>query len=440
MVRTYTDITKRRVSSDLVNYFARHDALTKLVNRRVFEERLVAAIEASRGTGGNVALLYMDLDRFKAVNDTRGHSVGDRLLMEAAARMCSAVRNTDTVARMGGDEFAILQPLIPDVTAAEVLAQRLIQVVSKPYKIDGIPCLVGLSIGIAIFPKDSDDVGLLLRHADTALYRTKSDCRGTYLMFEDSMEGRQRELFEMEGDLRDAFQLNQLEIFYQPIVNSKTRKIVAFEALLRWQHKSGRDVSPHEFVPIAEMSGLIIPIGLWVLENACVEAASWHNELSIAVNLSPVQFRHGDLITQIKGVLERTGLPAQRLTLEITEGILLEGTQEVLTTMGRLQQLGVRFSLDDFGTEHAGLSYLCSFPFHSIKIDKSIVQHALIRKSAGAIVAAIIAMCKALDLTVIGEGVETEEQLALLCGLGCTQVQGFLTGSPRPGRENRDFL
>jgi diguanylate cyclase (GGDEF)-like protein len=440
MVRTFTDITDRRRSEEQVRYFARHDSLTKLVNRVVFQERLQQAIALADRTGHSIAVLCLDLDRFKHVNDTRGHAVGDQLLADVSARLQSAVRDTDTVARMGGDEFAIVQPLVDQPNHAEQLASRLLELISRPYDIDGTPALIGLSVGISLYPAHGATAGVLLRRADTALYRAKADGRGVFRVFDQSMEEAQQDVFQVEHDLRQALDRNELEIAYQPIVDAATRGILCYEALLRWNHPLRGPVGPAEFIPLAEMSGSILAIGFWVLETACAEAATWSNGVRVSVNLSPLQFRQGELVALVKGVLTRTGLAPDRLSLEVTEGLLLDGTRQVLGMMEELRALGVRFSLDDFGTAHAGLSYLRCFSFDAIKIDKSFVQDAVTQPESRAIVKTILAMASVLKLNVIAEGVETEEQLTLLRQMRCRQVQGYLTGRPVPANVAREQI
>jgi diguanylate cyclase (GGDEF)-like protein len=430
MVRTFTDISDRRRSEEQVRYFARHDSLTKLVNRVAFQERLQQALELADSNGRSVAVLCLDLDRFKLVNDTRGHAAGDQLLADVSSRLLALVRDTDTVARMGGDEFAIVQPMVDDPVEAEILATRLLDVISRPYQIDGTPALIGVSIGIAIYPRHGATAGSLLRNADTALYRAKADGRGVFRLFDATMEAAQRDMFQMEQDLRHALSRDELHLAYQPIVDATTRTVSAYEALLRWTHPVRGPISPGEFIPLAEMSGAIVPIGLWVLETACAEAATWPEGIRVSVNLSPLQFRQGDLVAIVTGVLERTGLAPDRLSLEVTEGLLLDGTRQVLGMMEELRRLGVRFSLDDFGTAHAGLSYLRCFPFDAIKIDKSFVQDAVSHVESRAIVKTILAMASVLKLNVIAEGVETEDQLKLLRQMRCRQIQGHLTGRP----------
>ncbi len=430
MVRTYTDITLRRQSEERIVYFAHHDDLTKLVNRVVFQDRLQSALQIADRSQRSVAVLFLDLDRFKLVNDTRGHAVGDKLLTEASVRLRACVRDADTVARMGGDEFAIIQPLIDSQAAAAQLATRVSETLSAPYMIDGHLCVIGVSIGIALYPENARTADELLRNADTALYRAKRDGRGTHRIFEVSMDVPQQELFVLEQDLRMALERGQFHLVYQPIADAGSRGPLAFEALLRWDHPKRGLLLPDAFIPLAEATELILPIGLWVLETACAEAALWAEDVGLSVNLSPVQFRRSDLVPQLRAILAKTGLAPERLSLEVTEGLLLERSEHVLRIMAAIRALGVRFSLDDFGTAHSGLSYLRSFPFDALKIDKSFVQEAVDQPEARAIVEAILAIGNALKLKVIAEGVETEEQLRLLKQMQCQQVQGYLTGRP----------
>ncbi len=440
LVRTYTDITERRASEEQVRYFAHHDDLTKLVNRVVFQQRLERAIELADRSQRSMAVLYLDLDRFKLVNDTKGHGAGDKLLIQVAARLRGAVRDIDTVARMGGDEFAIIQPLIDQPNSSSRLAERVLHLIRQPFDIDGTQCSVGVSIGIAQYPDHAANADDLLRHADIALYRAKADGRGVYCVFEQDMDARQQKLFVLEQELRQALSLAQFEVEYQPIVETGPRTVVCLEALLRWRHPHRGVIGPAEFIGLAENSGLIVPIGLWVLETACAEAAGWPPNIRIAVNLSPMQFNQDKLIEQLIDILGRTGLAPERLILEVTEGLLLEESRLVLSTMFRLRALGVRFSLDDFGTAHAGLSYLRRFPFDTIKIDKSFVQDTVDQPEARAIVAAILGIGAALNLGVIAEGVETEEQLAQMRRLNCKYVQGYLTGRPQPPAATLEYL
>jgi diguanylate cyclase (GGDEF)-like protein len=440
MVQTFTDITERRMSEQKLRYFAHHDDLTKLVNRVVFRERLSHAIERADRSNCSIAVLYLDLDRFKQVNDTMGHSAGDQLLVEAAERLSGAVRDIDTVARMGGDEFAIIQPLIDNAEAATALAGRVTRLLNKPFNIKGISCNVGVSVGIALYPQHAATGSELLRNADTALNRAKTDGRNHYRVFEPAMDIRQQQMLALERDLRQAVELQQFELDYQPIVHSDTRLALHCEALVRWRHPARGLVPPGEFIELAESSRLIIPIGLWVLETACAEAMHWPGHVAVAVNLSPAQFNDEGLGEAVRAVLERTGLAPHRLVLEITEGLLLEETSVVMATMLQIRRLGVQFSLDDFGTAHAGLSYLQRFPFESIKIDKSFVRNTADRKGAQAIIKGVLGIATALNLRVIAEGVETEEQLDKLKNMNCKYIQGYLTGRPMASAAIRAFV
>ncbi len=432
MVRTYTDITDRRTAEEQIRYFAHHDSLTKLGNRMEFRQRLDEAIALARRSGLSTAVLYLDLDGFKLVNDTHGHETGDKLLVEVAARLQDVVRSIDTVARMGGDEFAVIQTLVDHPSAAERLAERIQAVVREPCGLSGVRCSVDVSIGIALSPEHAADAESLLRDADIALYRAKASGKGTYRMFDTGIDRRQQRMFMIEQDLRQALAGQQFFLEYQPIVDMTTLATVRYEALLRWRHPVEGVVAPGEFIGLAEKSGLIVPIGAWAMEQACSEAASWPESIEVAVNLSPAQFTDRTLPAQVAGVLARTGIAPGRLHLEVTEGLMLDDTSAVLGAMAALRATGVRFSLDDFGTAHAGLTYLRRFPFDSIKIDRSFVQDAPSEQESRAIVAAILAMGQAFGLTVIAEGVETEAQLALMREMGCGQVQGYLLG--RPGK------
>jgi len=341
---------------------------------------------------------------------------------------------------MGGDEFAIIQPLIEHPHSSIRLAERVLHLIGQPFEIDGAQCSVGVSVGIAHYPEHAANASDLLRNADTALYRAKADGRGLYCVFDEAMDLRQQQLFTLEQELRQAVETKQFEVEYQPVVDTESRQVVCCEALLRWRHPTKGLITPAEFIGLAENCGLIIPIGLWVLETACAEAASWPDEVAIAVNLSPVQFSQDALIEELTAIAKRTGLPLRRLVLEVTEGLLLEESRAVLDTMSRLRTLGVRFSLDDFGTAHAGLSYLRRFPFDTIKIDKSFVQDSVRQPEAQAIVSAVLGIGEALNLSVVAEGVETEEQLAQVSRMGCRFVQGYLTGRPQEAEQIRTRL
>jgi len=382
-----------------------------------------------------VTVLCLDLDRFKAVNDLTGHSGGDRLLTEVAARLRGSVRDHDTVARLSGDEFAIIQLGAAAVESASALAERLVKTMALPFDLDGQHMVIGTSIGVAIFPGDGEAGEDLVRAADTALYRAKGAGRGTYRFFEADMDARLQERRLLERDLREALAVGQFELHYQPLVGCSSDDVLGFEALVRWRHPERGLVSPVEFVPLAEECGLIVQLGEWVMRTACAEAARWQNGQTIAVNLSPVQFRHADLARQILTILKQTGLPPERLELEITEGVLIEDTARTLETLSRLKEAGISVSLDDFGTGYSSLSYLQRFPFDKIKIDRSFIWEMERNADSMAIVRSVIALGRSLRIKVIAEGVETPEQLALLQTENCDQVQGFLLGRPRPAQD-----
>jgi predicted signal transduction protein with EAL and GGDEF domain len=357
-----------------------------------------------------------------------------------ADRIRANLRDTDIAARMGGDEFAIIQSRVDQPASAHALARRLLEAIGAPYEIQGQLSVIGISIGVAVFPADGATADQLLRNADTALYRAKEDGRNTIRFFEPAMDIRHQERSLLEQDLRTAVQRRQFSLAYQPIIETTGQDIVAFEALLRWHHPQRGPIAPDEFIPLAESSGLIVPLGLWAMETACAEAAAWSRPVRIAVNLSPMQFRQADLPDKVAEILLRTGLPGHRLELEVTEGLLQDDAGLVLTTMRALRRLGIRIALDDFGTGHASLSYLRRLPFDHIKIDRSFVQNMTSDHEARAIVESIVTLGTRLRLTVVAEGVETEAQFALLRDLGCEQVQGYFTGRPMSPDQARALL
>ena len=436
-VVTYADVTARRRYEDKIRHLAHHDPLTDLANRTLLQQRLAEGIARAQAQAAQLALLYLDLDGFKIINDTRGHGTGDALLVQVAQRLMMAVNEGETVARTGGDEFAIAVPVDGLARSPAALARDIITRIQTPFEIGGTLCRVGVSVGIAQYPDHADDASDLLRNADIALYKAKSDGTGQFCIFDSGLEARQRRLFALEQDLRFALERNELSVVYQPIIETQSGYTAGCEALLRWHHPRHGQISPAEFIPLAERLRLIVPIGCWVLEQACGEAASWPETTHVAVNLSPVQMNHDTLIADAKGILERTGLAPERLVLEVTEGLLLEESSTVLSTMQALRALGIRFSLDDFGTGHSGLGYLRRFPFDIIKIDKLFVQDMVDQPDAEAIVGALLAVSTALNLDVIAEGVETEAQLAALRRRRCRHVQGYLLGRPVTAAEIR---
>jgi diguanylate cyclase (GGDEF)-like protein len=430
----------RKVTEERIRFVAHHDDLTQLFNRLMFQERLGQALAVTQNSEHGFALLCLDLDGFKSVNDTRGHEVGDKLLIAVAQRLRNNLRDGDTVARMGGDEFAIIQRLGGQPSDAIALAQRLLASISKPFELEGRRSVIGVSIGIALYPQDGDTPDLLLRNADTALYQAKAAGRNTFRIFNNTMQVYQQERILIEQELRDAIEGKHFTLQYQPLCDSKSLRIVGFEALLRWRHDVRGLIRPDQFIPLAEISGLIIPLGRWALEAACLEAATWDPPVGLSVNLSPLQFRQADLPQQIADVLRRTGLPAERLDLEVTEGLLLDESDLVLRTMRGLHDQGIRITLDDFGTAYASLSYLRRFPFDRIKIDQSFIRGIGGDLCTQAIVQAILSLGDRLHLTVVAEGVETERELDVLRKLGCRLVQGYLSGRPIAGQHVRALL
>ncbi len=437
---TIRPILFRKVAEERIRFAAHHDDLTQLSNRLMFQERLHQALDEARAGSHGFALLYLDLDGFKQINDTHGHEMGDRLLVSVAERLRSSVRETDTVARMGGDEFAIIQHFGSEPSAASSLAERLLESISAPFDLAGRPSQIGVSIGIAFYPQHGDTSDLLIRHADIALYRAKRTGRNTFRLYASEMQAGKQERMPVAQDLRDALDGNNLTLAFQPVCACNSLRIVGFEALLRWNSAVMGPVPPERFIQLAEHSGLIVPLGRWALEAACVEAATWDPPVTLSVNLSPVQFRQRDLPEQIAETLRRTGLPATRLELEVTEGVLLDETELVLRTMRGLQAQGIRITLDDFGTAYASLSYLRRFPFDGIKIDKSFIRDLCDDATTLMIVQSILSLGERLELAVVAEGVETERVLGVLRELGCRYVQGYLSGRPCESDKARALL
>ena len=433
-VTTHHDITEQRRTEAKIAHMALHDALTGLPNRTLLNERIEHAIARNK-RGEIVATHLLDLDHFKTVNDTFGHPTGDKLLQMVADRLRGQVREADTVARMGGDEFAVVQAAISEPSEATSLAIRLIEAISAPYEIDGHQIVIGLSDGIAIGPLDGDRPEQLMRNADLALYRAKGDGRGTFHFFEREMDAQMQERHVLERDLRIAMLAGQFELYYQPVVDLARNEINAFEALIRWHHPERGLLLPETFIPLAEEIGLIIPISEWVLQEACSTAARWPDHLSIAVNLSPVQFRSPGLLQLVVRSLASPGLAPERLELEITETVLLQDGEATLNLLYKLRELGVRIAMDDFGTGYSSLSYLQSFPFDKIKIDRSFVKD--IAESTGSlnIVRAISALANGLGMASTAEGVETKEQFDAIRSEGCTEMQGFWFSHPLPADE-----
>ena len=434
-VSTHEDVTERRRAEALIHHMARHDALTDLPNRVLLKEHIKDALEEVIRDDSMAAVLCMDLDRFKAVNDTLGHPVGDALLQQVAARIRESIRDGDTVARLGGDEFAVVQVGILQPQGATALASRLIEALSMPYQVEGHQVVIGCSIGVAVAPSDGADADQLLKKADVALYRAKLDGRETYRFFEPEMDARMHARRTLELDLRKALALGEFELHYQPLIELERSEVTGFEALLRWNHPQRGRVSPADFIPLAEETGLIVAIGEWVLRQACTDAATWPDQVKVAVNLSPVQFRTAALVRAVFSALTASGLAADRLELEITETVLLQNSEATLAMLHQLRGLGVRVSMDDFGTGYSSLSYLRSFPFDKIKIDQSFIRDMADNNQSLAIVQAVTGLGATLGMATTAEGVETREQLDLLRSQGCTEVQGFYFSEAKPARE-----
>lgn len=439
-VATFEDITDWEKAQAQISHMARHDALTDLPNRTLFRERLQQALRSAK-RGDCLAVLCLDLDHFKGINDSLGHPIGDELLKEVAVRLAGCVRKSDTVSRLGGDEFAIVQVgNESQASPAVTLASRLVEAIGAPYEIQGHQIVIGLSVGISVTPNDGCDPDQLLKNADMALYRAKADGRGTFRFFEAGMDARAQARRLLEIDLRAALLRSEFAVHYQPIQDIKADCIVGFEALVRWNHPLRGMISPLNFIPLAEETGLIVQLGYWVLRTACRDAAGWSQDVCVAVNLSPAQFKDRNLVSSVISALEVSGLAARRLELEITESVLLQESDVTLATLHRLRALGVRISMDDFGTGYSSLSYLRSFPFDKIKIDRSFVSEVATRDDSMAIVRAVTGLGKSLGISTTAEGVETSEQLALLRLEGCTEVQGYLFSPPRPAEDVEKML
>ena len=439
-VRTYTDITDRKRAERRVDFLAHHDGLTGLPNRVLLQDRMSQGLAQTSRSDMSLAVLTLDLDRFKEINDSYGHDAGDRVLVQAADRLRNTVRAADTVARTGGDEFVVIQCDAAQPEAAIRLAQRIVEVLTLPFDIGERLITIGTSVGITFYPGDGNTPADLLKNSDIALYRAKADGRGAFRIFEPEMDSEMRDQRAIEQDLRAAIGSDQLNLYFQPQFATDTKVITGFEALLRWQHPTRGNISPATMIPIAEKSRLISRLGAWVIEAACASAMTWPVPHRVAVNLSAAQFRDGDLPAQVADILRRTCLPACRLELEVTESLLIDGTEQALATLRSLKGMGVRIALDDFGTGYSSLSYLRKFPFDKIKIDQSFIRGLGEDPNALSIVDAILAMGRSLDMKVIAEGIETDQQLQILRGQHCAEVQGFLLGRPMPSADVGQYL
>jgi diguanylate cyclase (GGDEF)-like protein/PAS domain S-box-containing protein len=429
------DITERKRAEARLAFMAQHDGLTGLPNRNLLRQQMDEILSHTRRSAEKAAVLVLGLDNFKAVNDALGHGIGDKLLRNVAKRLRSTLREQDTLARLNSDEFAMVQSGLTRPEDAVLLAKRVLEALTDPYMLDGHSVVIGASIGIAMAPGDGDESEKLLKSADMALSRAKNEQRGTFSFFEAGMDARAQSRRRIEIDLRDAIQDDVLRPYYQPLIDLSSGRITGFEALVRWPHPERGMVSPAEFIPVAEETGLINGLGGLMLRRACMDAALWPDDVRVAVNLSPLQFRTGNLLSIVMDALKQSGLPAKRLELEITETLLLEKSSQVLATLHALRALGVRISMDDFGTGYSSLSYLRSFPFDKIKIDQSFVRGLDANRDAQAIVRSIVSLGIGLGVIITAEGVETEAELSCLRAEGCHEGQGFLFSRARPNAE-----
>jgi len=434
------DITERKRAEARLAFLAQHDGLTGLPNRNLLRQQMDEILLHTRRSAEKVAVLVLGLDNFKSVNDTLGHGVGDKLLRGVAKRLRSMLRDEDVLARLNSDEFAIVQTVVTRPEDVVLLSRRLLEAIGDPYLLEGQSVVIGATIGIAMAPGDGEDSEKLLKNADLALTRAKTESRGTFSFFEAGMDARAQSRRKIEVELRDAIQNGVLKPHYQPLVDLSSGRITGFEALVRWPHPDRGMVSPGEFIPVAEETGLINALGVMMLQRACTDAAQWPDDVCVAVNLSPAQFRTSNLLSIVMDTLKQSGLSPKRLELEITETLLLEKSSQVLASLHALRALGVRVSMDDFGTGYSSLSYLRSFPFDKIKVDQSFVRGLDSNRDAQAIIRSIASLGKGLGVTITAEGVETEAELSCLRAEGCHEGQGFLFSRARPNAEIVELL
>jgi diguanylate cyclase (GGDEF)-like protein/PAS domain S-box-containing protein len=433
------DVTERKKAQDIIRQLAYHDALTGLPNRALFEDRLRVTLAQAQRQRQMVAVMFLDVDRFKIVNDTLGHSGGDVLLRDIAAELTGVIRDGDTVARVGGDEFTLLLPAVNDESDAVAVAERILDTLKQPRFVEGQEFSVTTSIGITVFPQDGTDVHTLLRNADTAMYRAKERGRDNFQLYTPAMNAAVIQRLALENDLRHAVERAELFLHYQPVADVSTGQIVAAEALLRWEHPQRGTLDPDSFIPLAEETGLIVPLGEWVLREACLQARTWqdagYTPIRLGVNLSARQLHHKDLINLVTSALEESGISPEWLQLEITEGDVMSNVEFIVAVLHKLRSMGVGISVDDFGTGYSSLSYLKRFPIDSVKIDRSFVRDLASDPSDAAIVTTVIAMARNLNLRVVAEGVETTEQLEFLRRRACDEYQGYLISRPLPAHQ-----
>ena len=438
--RLKEEIADREELQARSQYLAYHDSLTGLGNRMLFKEQLDEALRDVSVAPHPLAVLFVDLDGFKAVNDTLGHSIGDMLLKSIATKIRDLLPSTDRIARLGGDEFAILQMSSSQPTSSISLAEKIIDAAGHPHSIEGHEVMVGASVGIAIGRAGDVNTESLLKSADLAMYTAKSDGRATYRIFDPEMDAIVQSRRSLERDMRTSLVQGGFTLNYQPLVNLRSGKVTAFEALMRWNHPERGLVSPADFIPVAEEMGLIVPLGEWALRQACTEAVNWPDDIRVSVNLSPLQFAKGNLVATVVNALASSGLPATRLELEITESVLLEKSERNIAILNQLRELGIRISMDDFGTGYSSIGYLRSFPFDKIKIDQTFVRDLLVDEGSLAIVRAIASLGISFGMTTTAEGVETEEQMRRLNLEGCVEVQGYLYSKPVPAGDLKELL
>jgi diguanylate cyclase (GGDEF)-like protein len=440
----FRDITQRKQAEEIIRYQAFHDQLTGLPNRMLFSDRLSVSLANVRRIQGKLAVMFLDLDRFKTINDTLGHAVGDGLLQEVAQRLTNCLREVDTVARWGGDEFTLLLPQISSREDAANIAHRILAALKPTFHIEEHALHVSSSIGIALYPCDGEDAETLLKNADAALYRAKDRGRNNCQFYTGAINEGASELLTLENRLHRALERGEFALYYQPKVNINTWQITGTEALVRWLHPELGVVSPHIFMPLAEQNGLIVPLGEWVLQAACAQNKAWQDAglapLRVAVNLSPRQFQQPNLVEMVARVLEQTGMEPQFLELEIAEPAALQNPDTTRTILRNFYEMGVRLTVDDFGTGYASLSSLKNLPLHTLKIDRSLVGELTADPYDVALATAVIALGRRLNLSVVAEGVETKEQLDCLRGLECEEIQGYLFSQPLPAEEAAKVL